>query len=158
MKGYASVEMFSRAELRLWERATELVERIPEKWEPRCHELARAMFQLVKGDSEVEMELKDGKFGAVEHSWISLPPRHVLDVYTPGRVPLVTLHDLHWGLPDRQMYVSGATRSDIDNEMVQKLVSRMRGVPCPACNGKGIELGTMTHNCLECDGTGEENG
>lgn len=115
MRGYAATEMFERAEVRLWERATVLVERVPEDWEVRCHELARAVGRLL------DLDVVDGKFGAVEHSWLVLPPRHVLDVYTPGVVPLVTLRDLHWGLPDTPLYKPGDPRDDIEDKVVDNL-------------------------------------
>ena len=139
MKGYAATDMFTSAELTLCGKAKGLVHRVPDAWEVRCHELARAVGEVLS------LEVVDGKFGAVEHSWLSLDPvaghRHILDVYTPGCIPMVTLKDLFWGLPDTRNYAEGDARDDIDHEMVSKIVEHVTYTPENGCKYCGFRHG-----------------
>jgi len=69
MKGCAATEVFSTAYQQLWTTATQLVELVPESWEVRCHELARAV------GSVLDLPVQDGQFGSIEHSWLWVGPR-----------------------------------------------------------------------------------
>lgn len=89
--------------------------------EVRCHELARAVAKLQPG-----LLVVDGKFGAVDHSWLVLIewPRHIIDVYTPGSIPQVQLiHAMSWSLPAR--YYPGPARDDIREDVVEALAAQM---------------------------------
>lgn len=97
MRSYSEVRVFSARALSLRTGAHRLVERVPdpidanEDW--RCHELARAIGSLLR------LDVVDGKFGGVDHSWLLVPDgcldRHVafLDVYAVGSIPQVRLVD-----------------------------------------------------------------
>jgi hypothetical protein len=91
----------------------------------RCHELARAVGKVL------DLEVCDGRFGFVEHSWLwteSLDPAvapwvlpRILDVYVPGAIPQVQLVDTHSGLPPRY-YLSNVLDVTIREDVVEHLV------------------------------------
>lgn len=65
----------------------------------RCHELARAIGQIHG------LQVQDGYYGYVEHSWCWMTPwmevelgypliPNLLDVYAVGKLPMVQLHDM----------------------------------------------------------------
>ncbi len=102
----------------------------------RCHEVARAV------GSFLHLEVVDGKFGNVEHSWLliqrdkNLP--YILDTYSVGRLPTVQLMDPFWGLPHTKWYKAGAPRKDIRENMVSHLRSILIDTGfsnVEACNG-----------------------
>lgn len=110
MKGYAAREVFSAREKQLLNDAQALVDIVPYELggEPvRCHELARAVGAILK------LDVMDGHFGFVEHSWLWTDPfpaqpcgpswglPNVLDVYVPGVLPQVQLVDTSASLPHR---------------------------------------------------------
>lgn len=135
MLGYACLRIFTEWERELWHRATRMVELAPEIDETgeliRCHELARAVGRVL------ELEVCDGRFGFVEHSWLWLTesmyreddgsfPKfaapNVLDVYVPGVLPLVQLAHAASALPFP--YAPAWTpRIDIRESTVDYLVS-----------------------------------
>lgn len=113
MIGYAEKEVFTPKELSLWQRAVNLVEKVPYELRGesiRCHELARAVGRVLGLDHE------DGKFGFVEHTWLWVEPLdrtiapwvmpNVIDVYVPGSVPSVQLVHMATGLPTRYFLAS----------------------------------------------------
>lgn len=88
--------------------------------ENRCHELARAIAPLVKG------EVRDGKFSSVNHSWIVLEQGRsgplILDVYAVAQLPQVQLVNCSWHVRDLQnCYVDGPERDDIRNDVVVEM-------------------------------------
>lgn len=139
MKGYAAHEVFSKRQLRLLRRATELVSRVPTLIlragaDPlydyvRCHELARAVGHLLK------LEVVDGWYGFVEHTWLwTSPPERVhgqmlgplpdvLDVYMPGHLPQVQLIHQYGSL--LLPYRPGIPRDDIREAEVETLTAPM---------------------------------
>lgn len=148
MKSYAEVEVFQKWELRAFKRATELVACVPESTiggsELRCHELARAvMIKLVEDwalsparrnpdelSHGLELQVIDGYYGMIEHSFIYLgrimeggfgAPPNVLDVYTPGRMPQVQLVSSSSTLPF--YYRRGQPRTDIKMNVIDELMS-----------------------------------
>jgi hypothetical protein len=137
MNSYAQLEIFSMQEQVVYRRATELVADAPTKIDDRlvrCHELARAVCERLKKEAAArdaplfrklchEMNVMDGYYGMIEHSFILLgelyeggfgPMPHVLDVYAPGRVPQVQLVDTSSVLPF--YYRRGAPRSDVNQD------------------------------------------
>lgn len=89
--------------------------------EVRCHELARAVARIWR-----TLDVIDGKYGLVEHSWL-VDPRfrcHVIDTYVPGALPQVQLIDVSpLGIPNR--YHPGPNRTDIRLDIVEALCNRM---------------------------------
>lgn len=136
MKGYSEREVFGYQHRVILHNATVLVERLkrlPDEVQEkiRCHELARAVAEcLMMGDDMV----KDGHYGRVEHSWITLyndegRPTTILDVYCMGRLPQVQLVDMD-GLGStffhhRDLYEPGARRSDIRYDVIAQLTRTM---------------------------------
>ncbi len=130
MIGYAAKRVFTLREIRLYEHATTLVAIAPDELHGetiRCHELARAIGQIL------HLEHEDGRYGFVEHTWLWVEPRnrrfcpawslpHVLDVYVPGSMPQVQLHDMSSGLPTRY-YLSNFFDVVIKQHIVEELVS-----------------------------------
>lgn len=85
--------------------------------EVRCHELARAVARVWR-----TLDVIDGKYGIVEHSWLVDPrfPYHVIDTYTPGALPQVQLIDVSpLGIPNR--YHPGENRSDVRPQVVDAI-------------------------------------
>ena len=124
--GYAAAEIFSAEEVRACELARTLVERLPDRPDLRCHEVARIVRALL-GWGQVE----DGRYHPggdglpIEHSWIELHKtwrhHHVLDVYAVGRVPMVQLVDC--GFPLASPFVGGAVRGDVRVQLVEEMVA-----------------------------------
>jgi hypothetical protein len=127
MISYSEREIFGEREQELLWRATDLVKRV--QVEPRCHELARAVGQVLK------LPHQDGYYGFVEHTWLwteereeyhpwSLP--NLLDVYSVGSLPQVRLVDMkHTGPGHVQIYRIGTPRDDISTHAVALLVAHM---------------------------------
>lgn len=143
MKGYAEREVFTARQMKLWRRAVELVERVPGVVSPstqarwnmadryvRCHELARAAGRILG------LEVADGWYGFVEHSWLwTQPPDRIdgqmlgplpdiLDVYLPGHLPQVQLIHMYSSL--LQQYRPSAPRTDVNERVVDGLEHLMR--------------------------------
>lgn len=120
--------MFSDQVLERYERAREFVSLVPDDLGLiRCHELTRAVARYLGATVEVQ----DGHFGAVTHSWLwadrSGPMPPILDVYFPGVVPQVVLvHHGSAALPFRGCYRQGPFRRDIDTMMVSRIYRAVR--------------------------------
>jgi len=127
-QGEAYQGAFHPRELEKFNLACQMVAKAPYRWlgtEVRCHELARAVAELLK------LTFEDGYYGMVEHSWIWLSPREplsplpkILDVYVPGRIPQVQLIDPHIHLPFE--YRRGSPRTDINQPILVELIRLMR--------------------------------
>ena len=139
MTPYVQREIFRLFEQRVFARAKVLVSCVDNHWgnELRCHELARAVHQMLDmGCARVV----DGAIGLVEHSWIELTVpvaeterkrvgrgdsrRVILDVYCPGRLPQVQLID-SFGLL-APTYEEREPRTDIRTEIIEDLLGEMR--------------------------------
>lgn len=143
MKGYTATEAAHPHDQALRDQVERLLGEIPETvggWEIRCHELARAVARLY------DLVVVDGHMGDAEHSWCLCPMRGtaapwLLDVYVPGRLPMVQLVDpcsttLHEGTRAgrrvrRGLYVAGGARTDIDAGMVDALHVWLRSRAAP---------------------------
>lgn len=137
MRGYAERKVFMRYETALLREAEVLVQKAPDEMlgeEVRCHELARAVGEILG------LEVADGHFGFVEHSWLWVRPPvsqlrpwtlpNILDVYVPGAMPQVQLmHMGHTGLPQR--YSPHPIRDlVVRDSVVERLIAAM-GAPSP---------------------------
>jgi hypothetical protein len=124
MIGYSERLIFTEGELELWRRARILVAAVDlrllilDGQELRCHELARVVGRILT------LPITDGKYGHVEHSWLTIAPTArggcgcILDVYSPGQVPQVQLLDTFVGLGHRELYKPGVIRDDIREVIV----------------------------------------
>lgn len=103
--------------------ATKLVAKISPRRgdEVRCHELARAVHRCLGG---LRTAVADGYLGFVEHSWLELPGRLVLDVYAPGRLPQVQLVSTHSSVA---VFRRSTTRTDVSQSLIASLVAEMDG-------------------------------
>ena len=94
----------------------------------RCHELARAIAPVVDG------EVRDGKFGSVDHSWIHLEYQHgaplILDVYAVAKLPQVQLLNLSWHVRGLQnCYVEDdVPRDDIREDVLGVMREMLSGL------------------------------
>jgi hypothetical protein len=128
MRGYSATEVFSVWHQELRRKAEAGVEALPEIDGLRCHEVARAIgkwLPLLTGKS-LDLAVVDGRYGAVEHSWLQLSPTlptrrcPILDVYAVGRLPIVQLVDTSFW--PQCLYEGGERRTDIDSIVVERLV------------------------------------
>lgn len=144
---WAAREYFAPWELRAWHIATRAVERCtlvtldPDErpTEVRCHELARAVYdKLINSQRLTEADLAscvvlpsvvDGKWGAIDHSWITWATRRgqtILDPYVPGAMPMVQLLDASTITKRGEVYVaSHAWRTDIRQYEIKRLLREM---------------------------------
>lgn len=125
MHSFHETEHFTEVAVALFRRAQEIVSAIPdpetgaEPW--RCHEVAR-----VVGWS-LGLEVVDGTYGHVSHSWLVVPGGGtsgcdaILDVYAAGVLPQVVLVDLYHALPARQNYKPGKPRDDVRHDDIERM-------------------------------------
>lgn len=131
MNGYSATDVFSE-EWQLWWRkltiAVHVVRDRPGNNAVRCHELARAARLFLDYAFGQWPTLVDGRYGAVDHSWLVLTERPgvhaILDPYCVGRLPMVQLIAHVPG--ERMLYQHGALRSDIREGDVMRLFEEMR--------------------------------
>jgi len=132
MRSICEVEYFGQKALNILERAELAVAILPNDKTLRCHEVARAV------GGSLGLDVVDGKFGAVDHSWCAFvstvgsnPHRFILDVYAVGRLPQVQLIDASsaamMGLC--ALFRPGQTRDDINVALVQSLQARIHSSP-----------------------------
>lgn len=68
------------------------------------------------------LEVVDGLFGLVDHTWIevALPGRiAILDIYSVGRLPMVQL--VHHSFSTKMPYVGRPPRSDVRTDVIARL-------------------------------------
>jgi ribosome-associated toxin RatA of RatAB toxin-antitoxin module len=137
MKSYSETNIFTRDETALLASVTAAVAKLPNRMRVvvRCHELARAVGTLYG------LEVADGHYGYVEHSWLWTKPLpegmstvnfrmgfpNILDVYSVGQLPMVKLVASSYSqLPHLGWaYRSGTPRCDIDQKIVEQLIREM---------------------------------
>ena len=137
MRSYSQIKVFDQRAFDLFQAAEKCVAAIPDPKDVeslRCHEVARAVGRVL------DLDVQDGRYGCVEHSWLWLerypptPPTCLLDVYCVGRLPMVQLVDIncvlpHWRpLQKRSIcsgYYPGEARTDIREAVVRKLARAM---------------------------------
>lgn len=121
MKPYAETKVFTNTDLFLHQLAVRTVHQVPNTdatvW--RCHELARAVAQRFYPHHK--LQVVDGKFWIIEHSWLLTPDGAILDCYVPGAMPQVQLIDpfVCWGT----RYVNGPERTDIRADEITRLLA-----------------------------------
>lgn len=103
------------------------VDLVADSWgnELRCHELARAVHRVLYNNDrndDFPSIVVDGKCGLIEHSWLLFHDGVVLDPYVPGRLPSVQIIDAIVATS----YCPGKLRTDIRDEVVDRLVLEMR--------------------------------
>ncbi len=125
MRSYHETEHFGAGAVELFRRAQEIVSAIPdpetgaEPW--RCHEVARVV------GGALGLEVVDGSYGSVSHSWLVMPGGGtsgcdaILDVYAAGVLPQVVLVDLYHALPARQSYRPGKPRDDVRHNDIEHM-------------------------------------
>lgn len=120
MRSYSETNVFSNEALNAFKAAERMVRALPdhpaggEPW--RCHEVARVI-----GDW-TGLEVVDGHYGAVEHSWLTLEDgKTILDVYAVGSLPQVRLVHASPLLPHTALYRPGVPRNDIRHEAILTL-------------------------------------
>jgi len=126
MRGFFERAHLTSYLMRCYHMAVCLVEKIDEYDDLsyiRCHELARAVKTTMFGDDEAQ--IVDGLMNSVDHTWILLFTHGViLDVYTPGRLPMVQMIHHHTFIA--RQYAVGAARTDIREDVVKMLMDKMR--------------------------------
>lgn len=125
---YAERACFREQHLQIFARVEAYVARVSNTWgnELRCHELARAVHQVV--NAPLALEIVDGKCGPIEHSWLCSSEGVIFDPYAPGRMPAVQIIDPIVGTA----YRPGTPRTDIRQMIVDRLVLEMRGAAAVA--------------------------
>ena len=158
---YSEREIFCSNDVRLLKVAEKLIGKINERnfdGELRCHELARAVGQVL------ELPHQDGEYLFSQHTWLWVGPVQpnrakagqypsILDVYAVGSLPQVQLFDT-FPLLGRvgTVYKPGPERTDIKQGVVDELVrqmesSQVKGSRCRACGDP--TFGTV---CAKCKG------
>ena len=99
MIGYSARNVFTQRMQKVRDTVDMLVRGFPDCVEWRCHEVARAVEQLLvkHGKAEAsELQVVDGHYGAVDHSWLAFWDDVrvcIIDPYSVGRLPIVQLVD-----------------------------------------------------------------
>ncbi len=136
MRSYSETNIFGASDRKLLNLADALVVRLGDRPKTvRCHELARAVGEVLK------LPFQDGMYGFVEHTWLWTHPLgdgadysdilrigpNILDVYCVGRLPMVQLVDgKHTQLPHiGWSYRPTNLRTDIDSSCVKSLVKEL---------------------------------
>ena len=126
MKTYSESEVFSKEDVENYQHATKIVDLLPDTDTKgrilRCHEVARVVGKILG------LPVEDGKFEVgVEHSWCPLPSRHILDVYTVGRLPPVQLVACVSSLPNRftAKNIDLEVREDVVDHLVRLVVATL---------------------------------
>lgn len=146
MKGYATDgadAAFTPRHLALRDEAQRIVALLPD--EPldlpreqlrSCHVVARVVARFTG------LPVIDGAYGAMPHSWLGLEPAQpdepyaetvkrnvwkLLDVYAPGRIPMVQLVECSSVLlPERSGYIPGPPLDEVSQREVEELVQIVR--------------------------------
>jgi hypothetical protein len=161
VKSYSEREIFNVNEVRYFKEAVRLVGKIDERDftdEPRCHEVARAVGQIL------ELPYQDGHYLFAQHTWLWVGTLDldraetgyypvILDVYAVGSMPQVQLGDTFPPLKRvGAVYKPGPERNDIKQDIIDKLVHQMtsnqiRGGRCRKCG-----VGVFGSICAKCKG------
>lgn len=140
IKSYAETDIFTEQEIQDYQNSSALVDSLGREFsDVRCHELARAVGLVL------DLPFQDGYFEMVDHTWLwtreltdkeqsfmyksgnAAAGPHIIDVYTPGCVPMVQLVDTNsWQLPYKRSYRPGQTRIDIRDSVVSRLLESFK--------------------------------
>ena len=123
MRGYAATTIFTAEERLLLSEAEAFVRRVHDPdGEVRCHEVARAFQEMWFEYQGLALEVVDGTFGIVDHSWVEAwcgPRKSILDLYSVGRLPIVQLIHVNFKFP--LPFNPGKTRDDVRRDVVVRL-------------------------------------
>lgn len=125
MNSYSEDSVLFSEDVSAYELARDVVDLVDERMVAgddliRCHELARAVQEMLERHGFPGWEVADGKFGIVEHSWLFRRNRYViLDPYAVGRLPMVQLVavSFKFELP----YRVGSPRDDVRLDVLDRL-------------------------------------
>lgn len=161
MISYSEREMFCANDVRLLNVAEHLVGKINEQdfdEEVRCHELARAVGQVM------ELPHQDGHYLFAQHTWLwvsQIEPEHeergeyppILEVYAVGSLPQVQLLDTFPPLNRvGTVYKPGEARTDIRHDVVATLVEKMKFNRGRVGCCRRCEVPTFGMLCAKCAG------
>jgi hypothetical protein len=123
--------IFSPEELACYEIATAAVASLPESSDTRCHEIARAVNQMLIDRGYFRWDVIDGYFGIAQHSWLVHKRTNcILDCYAVGSYPMVQLHNtVILAVRSTRKYKEDQRRDDIDEAAVRTLLSYMKEAP-----------------------------
>ncbi len=119
MKGFMHSNC-SADTLQILAKAAAIVEALPDIDGLRCHEVVRVVGAILS------LEVQDGHYGHVEHSWLLVYQAgevrpYILDTYCVGRLPVVQLVDTHMSLP--RLYLTCCPRTDINERQIRELIA-----------------------------------
>ena len=128
MKGYTEKVLFSEGAKVCLEMANKIIDYIDHEWNKddqlRCHEVARICQEIIVREFPlIKVKVVDGLFGRIDHSWLVIARRFLLDVYCIGQLPQVKLlHPDIFGIDLDDSYSERGERTDIDEQLVEKMV------------------------------------
>lgn len=126
MKSYAEGQ-FNIANLELLGKVEKIVAAMPSRTPDgeliRCHEVAAIVGELFG------LGVQEGKYGAVDHSWLWLTTGQILDPYVPGHLPQVQIIDNAASLPYvYHSHCEGSIVKDLNRDFVKAQVCKLREV------------------------------
>lgn len=131
MRSIAEREYFPKKLVHLLPMVEKIVETFPDFMEGgkdvRCHEVARAVACIIAPaiPAGATIRIVDGKFGAVDHTWIEIRIDYktfILDPYAVASLPQVQLHETGWSTKTGRFYNELAERDDVAMHVVEHLV------------------------------------
>lgn len=129
MRGYARDVVFTAHQLAVRNGLAAGIAKVSERTPHRirCHELAHAALKCCELQfSPNPWFLRDGHCGAIEHTWLADGSTVILDVYCPGRTPMVQLIDSFSAVGLYRPSVE--LRDDIDEQLVAQLAEEILSV------------------------------
>ncbi len=127
MRSYSEVFVFTERMVKIMHHAEKLVQLAPQLVPVdrlRCHEVTRYVAYWLEQSWGTATITVDGKYGAVEHSWMIFvdEPGVILDVYAVGRLPQVQLVEARFPMSGRyNLYTVGKKRDDIYQNVIDDL-------------------------------------
>jgi hypothetical protein len=125
MRSYsAKGDVFTERDMMILVAAEHVVAILPDtmgrRGPTRCHEVARVCAKLM------DLEVIDGRYGLVQHSWCLTKDRAILDPYAVGRLPQVQLVS-EYGVVGfaRNYQPSASLRTDIHTWWVSHMVKKI---------------------------------
>lgn len=125
---------------RVYHLAAQAVESFNEVEGVRCHEVVRAVHRLIAGVDPAlaeQVQVVDGRYSAVDHSWLAFGQDWVVDCYSVARWPMVQVLDVGTLAVVRQFWRT-EPRTDIDEAAIAALLLDPHdGDDCGACEDDG---------------------
>ena len=127
MRGFSDTKMLNSNELELMGKAARYISIIPSSIGFRCREVSRAIGYLLN------LQVQDGHYGLVEHSWLWLQPwtwgthpPSILDPYVIEYVPKVRIVEFNPSI--RDLYNPRKDPYVINQNMVNTLIREMQKI------------------------------